>query len=232
MQFVNYQIKFQVTISNANTAYVAEGDSLTSSSVPSSYARLVAASALPSFGSFIDNASSGDRLTDLINRAPLLDALLPLQQLNILSVLIGWNDALASAGGLYATPAAYATAIAGYCDSRRSSGWKIILCTIPTQSLSSFPKTTAFNFPVNAILRSWPMGLHFDGLADFGANVVMGDPNSFANYPAYWDQVNQHPNALGQSLLQSIFQPVISNLIFNFPIRNLDFDLKLMGRLF
>ncbi len=214
---------------HANTAYVSEGDSITagvgSTVVLGGYGYRFNNAASPPLGYFLNNAQSGSRLSilspqpTLVSRAAALDALLPIKPLNILSVLIGANDTLTSLNALspYVTAQDYADALASYLDARRAAGWKVILCTIMTQSNtdgSLTPKTLLFNFAVNTITRAWPAGLHFDVLCDFGADTIFGSYTSFYDYPTYWNPFDAtHPSDIGQGLLLSIITPVIEGLI-------------------
>lgn len=69
---------------------------------------------------------------------------------------------------------------------------------------------------MNAITSGWALGLHFDGLANFGADAIMGDNTSFADFPTYWND-GVHPSSLGQARLETI----IASVINNFPVPGL-----------
>ncbi len=185
--------------------YCAEGDSITATGTPTSYAYLFGPNASPDIlgNNFAVSAST---LADLNTRATTVDAVIPPTpgtRKFILSVLIGANDLGSYVGGA----AAYLTDLAAYCDARRAAGWLVCICTITPQNNAGFnTRRGTVNTAINA---SW-LGVHADALANFAGDANYGQDADAANAAKYPDGV--HPVQAGQDAFEVILRAAINGL--------------------
>ncbi len=183
----------------ANSMFLAaEGDSLTSgqSAVPGAwastsgiaYADLYAASNTSGAIGYVNVSQGGSKLTDLQTRASALDAQLaahPGYANTCLSVYIGRNDGaypaspgLSYPGGQSALPD-WQVQLKAYLTARRAAGWqRIVVCTITPYNTEKTVADATSRVTANAFLRSLVASGHANGIADFAADPIMGNPAS------------------------------------------------------
>jgi lysophospholipase L1-like esterase len=186
---------------------VAEGDSITEAAA--GYPFLFGPNASPAvLGN--NKAVATSTIADLVNRATVVDAILPPSRGSrkfILSVLIGAND-LATLGA-----PTWLANLASYCDARRAAGWTVAVCTVLPRT--SAPHNTARAI-ANTELRLWTTGgstvpgIHADAICDFAADATMGPDAAASNVTYYSD--GTHPTAAGQALLEPVYRAVINAL--------------------
>ena len=196
-----------ISITPVDRVYCAEGDSITATTGPTSYAFRFGANDSPRvFGSVF--AVGGSTLATMSARASVLDAVIPAAKgarKFILSVLIGANDL-----GAYSSEANYITALAAYCDARRAAGWLVVVCTLlPRDNGGDSATHNTRRVGVNTAINTW-VSTHADAVADFAADATMG-PDAAASDVTYYSD-GLHPTAAGQALLEPILRVVINAL--------------------
>lgn len=208
--------------------YAAEGDSITFGyGTPAGYPNLYSTA----FGStlyVLNNAVTGSTLGAVPNlyqpnaqwRVSALDALIATKRTGdkyALSVLLGTNELNVGYDG--GTLATFLAKYAAYLDARRSSGWYVVLCTLPSGFHSpptGGPGLNDTNIAlINNEIRLWAAGtgpivpgVHADAICDFAANAHFsaGGYSNLTYYQA--DQV--HPTTAGQNLMETIIAPVLN----------------------
>jgi hypothetical protein len=123
---------------------------------------------------------------------------------------IGSNDG--ALGGL-ATPAEYAAAVAVHCVARKTAGFdKAVMTTLLPRGTGM---TEGNRLAYNALLvdAAWRAAHGIDGVIDFAADSIMGDPANLSNATWYEQVTRVHPTDAGQARLAPIAQPVINGYI-------------------
>lgn len=154
---------------------IFEGTSIELGLAGVSYAYRFPANAVPQVTG-ANNGWTGSRLSDLVARAPALDAELPIAptQRFILSVGVGGND-IGNVSVWGANPNGFTAALATYLDARRAAGWKVVIHTIVARNDSS-DGGAQFNSDratANATIRTW-LGIHCDAIADVASDTTIG----------------------------------------------------------
>ena len=190
----------------AKRNFLSEGDSLSavaSVMLSASYA------AIPGYQTKAQVAVSGATLGDVISRASATDGHLVSGALNVLTLLIGANSM--SDPAQYPTVNDFLTALAGYCDARRTAGWYVLLYTLLPMGASG--GVNAFNTQravANPEIKLWATngsivpGKHADQIFDLGSDPIMGPDNSQQANPTYWSGDGVHPNTLGYDRMIAI----------------------------
>jgi lysophospholipase L1-like esterase len=187
--------------------FVSEGDSLTSSGA--NWALKGAFASLPGFQIKANVAVAGATLNDIVARAAATDARIVPGALNVLSLLIGAN----SLGDTTAYPTVnnYLTALAAYCDARRTAGWYVLLVTmLPLGAGSGVNTHNTRRAVANPELKLWTTtgsivsGKHADQIFDLAADPVMGPDNSHQASPTYWSGDFVHPSQLGYDRMAAL----------------------------
>ena len=190
----------------AKRNFLSEGDSLSavaSVMLSASYA------AIPGYQTKAIVAVSGATLGDVISRASATDAHLVSGALNVMSLLIGANSM--SDPAQYPTVNDFLTALAGYCDARRTAGWYVLLYTLLPMGASG--GVNAFNTQravANPEMKLWATsgsivpGKHADQIFDLGSDPIMGPDNSQQANPTYWSGDGVHPTQLGYDRMIAI----------------------------
>jgi lysophospholipase L1-like esterase len=182
---------------------LAEGDSITTNDIATSYASLFHA-AYPSIN-YHNTAVSASTLTNLTSRAATDDALIVPGGLNVMSVLVGANDLNSSSA------ATFLSNLATYLDARRSAGWLVVLCTVLPRNEAGSAGFEAKRQASNPTMRTWP-GVHCDAIVDFDT-TTMGLYASCLDSTLYGDGL--HPTALGQSIMYPAYAPVLIGIQLN-----------------
>lgn len=152
--------------------------------------------------------TGGATLSTLSARAATLDAIItgaPTQKF-ILSLEVGANDLGSN------NAAAFTTALATYCDARRTAGWKVVLHTILAR-LDAGDGGIQFNLDratANATISTW-VGTHGDALADWASNATMGTDTA-PNNSTYFNSDKIHPKSAGYVLLEPYDRTAINGL--------------------
>lgn len=199
-------LRSSITAASVARVYCAEGDSITATGSPKSYAYLSGVNHSPATIG-VNYAVSGSLITDLVTRATNVDAIIPTEKTGrkfILSVLIGANDiGQSKTNGELDT---WLSSVASYCDARRAAGWLVIICTITPSSSAS--RNSNRNY-VNPIIRTW-VGTHVDAVADFAADATVGTDAAGSNATYYPDGL--HPSAATHAILEPIFTAAVNSL--------------------
>lgn len=197
--------------------YFAEGHSIPATG--GSYAYLFGPNSSPTVvGGVL--AIGGSTLATVSARVAALIAKLPTNRTGrkfIVSLDIGTNDLYNYPGATDAiAAAAYAAALATVHDTLRAAGIKTVACTMLPRSdvgLIGAPAVAAHNAR-RALLRTeiltW-VGVHCDGVADFGNDATMG-PDAASDNVTYYNADKIHPIAAGHAILETIIRPVINAL--------------------
>lgn len=162
----------------------------------------------PGFGwnhAVINSIITGDPVS-LVGRSTMIDDILstsPANTTGILTVLIGANDLLG-----YEDADQWLSDFQSYIESRKASGWKIVVGTVlPRGDSAEF--NTRRNY-VNPIIRSW-QGTICDAIADYAANPLIGDDDSYWNNTNLWsDPV--HPGTQGHAIMYPILAEAIDSI--------------------
>lgn len=199
---------------------VLDGDSITNTEVrPSwpSYAfqMMDGENALAGkLGPIVNLSVGGQILSQIAARVPTAAGYIdPAREASVYSAAPGSNDFAQSADPITLAPtlaAAYKTMLQ---DARTAGFDKIVACTIiaRTGNITSTPAEfeTAKEL-YNDEVRSWTGDGTYDGLADFAADVSMGDPASCADTDLFLDTV--HPTDVGATRLAVIFAATMDAL--------------------
>lgn len=185
-----------------NVLIAFEGDSITAElsadTVKYPYA---AVQSINAHLAYLNFAVSGSTLTDLNNRATMVDAAYTPSKTCVLSVLIGANDLFASGD-----TNAFVAGLKTYCNARKSAGWKVVVCTIISDCSANVNTRRA---PVNGAIRA--DNSFYDALADFGGDAIMGADATCSNTTYFSDGV--HPTAAGYTILAPLSSASISSLL-------------------
>ena len=152
-------------------------------------------------------AVSGSQISDLTNRAALVDALYsPLRAKNILYAWIGTNDM--ALGGL--TPTQTYNALVTYCAARRAAGWKVIVRTMIPRSTLSDASRLSYNASIRAGWQTFA-----DGLDDLGNDPILGQAGVQSN-TNYYSADQTHLTPAGYGIAATYASAAITKLNFQF----------------
>jgi hypothetical protein len=205
------QIKLQlaargVTVARAATTVVIEGDSISQQNAfigqTTQYHHTALIDMIP-IPPAIDFAISGNVVADAVARASTVDALYDVTRPNnILAVFIGANNLPdGTAAGAFAE-------VKAYCLARKAVGWKIVYCTAVVRDL--IPGFEAKRLAFNSLVRADDPPF-YDALADFGADLYLGDPAQAPLTTYFVDGV--HPNAAGHARMKPLWKTAVESLI-------------------
>lgn len=205
-----------LTVTPITRVYFAEGHSIPANAT--GYPYLFGPNSSPKVVG-INNAVGGTTLASMTARAAALDAKLPTNRTGrkfILTVDIGTNDLYSYAGATDAiAAAAYATALAAYCDARRAAGWLVVgVPVLPRSDAGIGAPAVAAHNARRALLRTeqltW-VGTHYDAFADWGGDATMW-PDAASNNVTYYNADKIHPILAGHTILETYVRTAINAL--------------------
>ena len=146
------------------------------------------------------------------NAATHIDGLYDATKDYNICVMFGGTNSIASTVGNETGATAYATLVS-YCQARRAVGWKVVVVTM-------LPRTgnggsgglfevdrTAFNSLVRANWQTFA-----DGLADVGADPVMGNSSTLTN-TSYYGSDQIHPTVTGAQIVARYVVKAVNSIV-------------------
>jgi|HubBroStandDraft_1064217.scaffolds.fasta_scaffold123665_2 lysophospholipase L1-like esterase len=164
---------------------------------------------LESFGQYFNNGVGGEQTTTMTANAPTVtDPLFRRYQGpgNVVVAVEITNDI--AIGGASATTAY--NDIVAYCAARRSVGWKVIITSCLSRTVSGLPNFNTIRDAVNAnIASNWPT--FADGYANWASDPIMGIDGA-ENNTTYFSGDGVHPNNVGYARLAPYVAAAIQSL--------------------
>jgi lysophospholipase L1-like esterase len=148
------------------------------------------------------SAVNGSKIAGLLSRGSDTDALYVPQMRPVIAVLIGINDVNDPANPTTATTFA---GIKSYCQARRATGWKVVVCTIlPCSQTGANTKRNTINSSIRADTS------FYDVLCDFDT-TTMGPDAAASDTGKFYDGL--HPTEAGYSLLQPVYAAALETAL-------------------